>query len=166
MPILDATPGGANSNSYGTISEAASYFSATFATARWAAVPDQVLALIVATSQLERHRWVGTRATSTQALRWPRWGVPYEDAGPYALFYPNDTVPLPIKQGQFELALYLSENPDQDETGLDGFKSIQLSRDVKFEIQPLGKSPKSLPSTVLLILNWFLLGQQATLIRA
>jgi len=95
---LDATVGGANSNSYETAAEAAAYFATRTTVAGWPAdVPSQEKLLIMATRTLEamfspqrklvrpsngdpayylvRPTWTGAPATTTQRLMWPRSGM-------------------------------------------------------------------------------------------
>ncbi|NTX57664.1 DnaT-like ssDNA-binding protein [Myxococcus sp. CA039A] len=82
MP-LDATPGGPAADSYCTVVEADAYHSARLHNEAWAAasVVDKERVLKWATSRLDTHcRYRGMRATSTQALAWPRRGVVFDGA--------------------------------------------------------------------------------------
>lgn len=115
------------------VSSANSYVSRAFADAYFNEVQDTVwltadvhqreAALVKATRYLEqkyRLRWRGARASATQALSWPRRGVPIEDFfdpdSPYYTVYSLDnrfdelffvgeaTVPVEVKHAQLMLA--------------------------------------------------------------
>lgn len=46
-------------------------------------------------------RWAGSRLNDTQALSWPRVGVPMRDAGSY---YASDSVPVAVRDAQALMA--------------------------------------------------------------
>jgi hypothetical protein len=72
---IDATIGGVNSNSYITIARAteiADYDIIERVDWYVANADDKIRALVSATRQLDTLPWVGLRATTTQALAWPR----------------------------------------------------------------------------------------------
>jgi hypothetical protein len=78
--VIDATAGGANANSYLTLAAAQAIIDGFVQDAdvtAWAsATTDQKnRALFTATQRLDRERFLGARATDTQALQWPRTGV-------------------------------------------------------------------------------------------
>lgn len=94
MPILNATIGGARSNSYLTYAEANAYFDERLALAVPWSTSGQEAALIMATRVLDalaqpfktlfpgppayyriRRQWTGTAATAVQRLAWPRVGM-------------------------------------------------------------------------------------------
>jgi hypothetical protein len=52
--------------------------------------------------QMYREQWAGHRFYTTQALSWPRYGVPMRDAGS---FYASDAVPVIVANACAELAL-------------------------------------------------------------
>lgn len=52
--------------------------------------------------QMFREQWAGHRINTTQALSWPRYGVPMRDAGS---FYASDAVPVIVANACAELAL-------------------------------------------------------------
>jgi hypothetical protein len=94
-------------------------------------------ALTAATQRLDRERFLGARATDTQALQWPRTGVRKPDTyvNTYATGFPfrisedyfTDTeIPAQIKHAQIELAVYLHNNTDGISlSGLNDFKNVQ-----------------------------------------
>lgn len=78
--VLDATIGGAASNSYATVAEATAYHEAHVEQAVWeaATTAQKERALVMATRLLDVHvGWFGYPATTTQRLAWPRGGVQY-----------------------------------------------------------------------------------------
>jgi hypothetical protein len=81
--VLDATAGGASSNSYVSLADAETYFEGRPFASAWTGADqaDKEQALVYATTILERERWAGceggnVQAALTQALAWPRRWVP------------------------------------------------------------------------------------------
>ena len=75
---IDATVGGENSNSYATLAEAQAYFDERLNVDSWtaASTDTQNRSLIQATRIIDAsYEWQGERASSTQALDWPRDSV-------------------------------------------------------------------------------------------
>ena len=130
MPLtLDATPKGANSNSYATRAEADSYFegrrNADTWTAATAAEKDQ--ALVAATTRLEQESYKASRTTSEQRLKWPRIWVETDDD--YLTWYDSDTIPRVVKEACYELALAslnAGTTDPQADTGMEGFDHVQV----------------------------------------
>ena len=90
-----ATPGAANANSYVTEAEAVDYIAQMVSNAdvqHWNSGNDDSRhrALASATQRLDRERFLGARATDTQALQWPRTGVRKPDTyiNTYAVGFP------------------------------------------------------------------------------
>ncbi len=95
-------------------------------------------ALTAATQRLDRERFLGARATDTQALEWPRTGVrkpstyinTYATGFPFRIaddFFTDTEIPPQIKHAQIELAVYLHSNKDGISLGgLEDFKSVQV----------------------------------------
>ena len=140
---IDATAGGANANSYLTLSDAQDIVDGMVEDAdvtAWAsATTDQKnRALYTATQRLDRERFLGARATDTQALQWPRTGVRKPDTyvNTYATGFPfrisddyfTDTeIPDQVKRAQVVLAVYLNNNKDGiGLSGLEDFKNVQI----------------------------------------
>lgn len=116
---VDATVGGANSNSFITVAEADVIANNTLNVTAWttATTDDKGRALIMATIDLNPLDWVGTRSTTTQALAWPRTdavinGHPIED----------NEIPREIQQATFDLAL----STLQESTSATGTPSGEL----------------------------------------
>ena len=138
-----ATVGSATANSYITLSDADDLIDAMVRSthvAKWAsATNDQKnRALATATQRLDRERFLGARATDTQALQWPRTGVRKPDTylNTYAVgfpfrittdYYTDTEVPDQIKRAQVELAVYLHNNADGlGLSGLEDYKNVQI----------------------------------------
>lgn len=122
---IDATPGGASSNSYATYAEVNAYFDArTPITPAWVASggdayiltaarlldamaqPRRVLVPAqggVAAYYRVSPTWTGVAATSTQRMAWPRKGM--LDANGFTIG--EDVIPDDLKNAQAELAGYL-----------------------------------------------------------
>lgn len=144
MPIaIVATVGSASANSYLTLADAQAIvdgFVEDGDVTAWAsATTDQKnRALVTATQRLDRERFLGARATDTQALQWPRTGVRKPDTyiNTYAVGFPfrittdyfSDTeIPDQIKYAQVVLAVYLNNNKDgMALSGLEDYKSISI----------------------------------------
>ena len=146
MPIsIDATVGGANANSYLTLADAQAIVDGLVqdddVTAGGSATTDQKnRALFTATQRLDRERYLGARATDTQALQWPRTGVRKPDTyiNTYTVGFPfrittdyfTDTeIPDQIKYAQTILAVYLHNNTDGlGLSGLEDYKSVTIGK--------------------------------------
>ncbi len=102
---IDATAGGASANSFITLAEATSYLEARLNTDAWdAATTDtQNRALVEATREISNKEFIGTRATDTQALSWPRWYATNPDS-PAGWYYDSNVVPDRVKNATAELA--------------------------------------------------------------
>ena len=140
---IDATAGGASANSYITLAEADAYVEAMIGSTdvvKWSDLNDDLRnrALTAATQRLDRERFLGAKATDTQALQWPREGVRKPDTYiqsfshgfPFRLtedYYTNTEIPDQVKRAQVELAVYLHNNVDGISlSGLEDFKSVKV----------------------------------------
>lgn len=140
---IDATVGGASANSYLTLAAAEliieGFVQDDDVTAWATATNDQKnRALYTATQRLDRERFLGARATDTQALQWPRTGVRKPDTyiNTYAIgfpfrittdYYTDTEIPSQIKQAQCVLAVYLNNNRDgMGLSGIEDYKSVQI----------------------------------------
>jgi hypothetical protein len=138
-----ATVGSATANSYITLSDANDLVDAMVSSAdvsKWSTGTDDTRnrALATATQRLDRERFLGARATDTQALQWPRTGVRKPDTylNTYAVgfpfrittdYYTDTEVPDQIKRAQVELAVYLKNNVDGlGLSGLEDYKNVQI----------------------------------------
>ena len=102
---LDATVGGASSNSYVTEIEADSYFEDRLDATGWTgATSTKEPALVTASLMLDdRMDWVGEKKTTTQAMGWPRVDEDEQDIE-------SGVIPPLVKRATYELALYLLDN--------------------------------------------------------
>lgn len=147
---LDATPSGANSNSYATVAQGDDYFNERLDAAAWnsAVADDKARALIMGTARLEDEAWQGWPTLSTQRLAWPRGSTYDRDDS----LLDHETIPDIVKRGLFELALALLRDPDLlDDVGLEAFESIGLG---SLDVVPRGGfRAGKLPATVARILD-------------
>ena len=140
---IDATAGGASANSYMTLAEADTFVEAMISSSdvsKWTTGNDDSRnrALAAAAQRLDRERFLGARATDTQALQWPRTGVRKPDTyvNTYATGFPfrisddyfTDTeIPDQVKRAQIEMAVYLKNNVDGISLGgLEDFKNVKI----------------------------------------
>ena len=140
---IDATAGGASANSYITLTEANTFVEAMISSSdvsKWTTGNDDSRnrALTAAAQRLDRERFLGARATDTQALQWPRTGVRKPDTyvNTYATGFPfrisddyftDEEVPDQVKRAQIEMAVYLKNNVDGISLGgLEDFKNVKI----------------------------------------
>ena len=125
---INATAGDASANSYITLAEADAFVEAMVLSTdanKWGSgnTDSRNRALTAAAQRLDRERFLGARATDTQALQWPRTGVRKPDTyvNTYATGFPfrisddyfaDTEVPDQVKRAQIELAVYLHSNKD------------------------------------------------------
>ena len=103
---IDVTAGGASAVAFDGAANADTYFTARGVSTWTGTDAVKEAALVRGADYLEnryRGRWVGYKATQTQALSWPRSWV--EDAE----FYPvaSDAIPEEVKRANFEAALLI-----------------------------------------------------------
>ena len=140
---INATVGAANANSYLTLTDAQSLIDGLIEdddVVAWAsATTDQKnRALYTAAQRIDRERFLGAKATNTQALQWPRDGVrkpdtfthTYSAGFPFRLttdYYTTTEIPEQIKNAQSVLAVYLHNNKDSlGLSGLEDYKTIKI----------------------------------------
>jgi hypothetical protein len=141
--VIVATPNAANANSSLTLADAQAIIDGFVEDAdiqHWASgnTDSRNRALFTATQRLDRERFLGARATDTQALQWPRTGVRKPDTyiNTYAVGFPfristdyfaDNEIPTQIKYAQAVLAAYLHNNTDGiGLSGLEDFKNVQV----------------------------------------
>ena len=127
---IDATPGGASSDAYCTVAEADAYHSNRLHNDEWAAASDAVkeAAIKWATQLLDQYDWDGTKASTTQALRWPRSYVMNRDDEELA----DDAIPAFLRDACAEFAWSLlkeDRTADKDSGGLDALSVGSVSLD-------------------------------------
>lgn len=145
---IDTTVGGVNANSFGSVSEADTYFNEErlpLPVTLWDDFDNKEIALIMATRALVtflkprrilvketndccayyliNRTWTGSPSTTTQALPFPRIGM-YDSNGN---LIPDNIIPMDLKRAEFELAGRLG----QADLTLDNDISIQGITSVK-----------------------------------
>lgn len=142
MPLtVDATVGGANSNSYVSLEDAEAYMLGRVNP--WSGDDTaKNAALVNATAFLEREQWAGTKGSTpesalVQALAWPRRWVPTLEFTAYpeyvtdnfidtsVAFYSSLTIPTPIVRATCELAMELLRAGTTDRLAFDGTRNIK-----------------------------------------
>jgi hypothetical protein len=141
--VIVATPNAANANSYLTLADAQAIIDGFVEDAdiqHWGSgnTDSRNRALFTAAQRLDRERFLGARATDTQALQWPRTGVRKPDTyiNTYAVGFPfristdyfaDNEIPTQIKYAQAVLAAYLHNNTDGiGLSGLEDYKSVSI----------------------------------------
>jgi hypothetical protein len=107
-PTIVATAGAADANSYLTVAAADSIADGMVGTLAWssASADNKAKALVTATNGLETLSWIGSRATTTQALAWPRADASCGDKTPS-----TTTIPREVELATFDLANALLSDP-------------------------------------------------------
>lgn len=105
---LIATPGASDANSYISVATGDDLANLYLGTLSWssASSDSKARALIMATRYLDELQWIGSRATKTQALDWPRSGAVCRD-----YTFGSSEIPQPVKQACFDLAEALIKDP-------------------------------------------------------
>ena len=105
---VDATVGSDEANSYLSVAAADTIAETMITTLEWdvSTTDDKGKALITATRYLDQLEWIGSRATTTQTLDWPRSEATCGDKA-----YDDDEVPAEIQYATFDLADALLNNP-------------------------------------------------------
>lgn len=123
-PVIVATPGAANANSFVTHTQAEAYFEGRLHASVWkdASPADQRRALIDFTRELNVLAWGGERASETQSLAFPREGLrdPDRSSDLATVHFPDDVIPSRIADATCEGALaYLRSESDPAERDVE-----------------------------------------------
>lgn len=148
MPVvIDATPGGGNSNSYCTLAEANAYHETRLFAASWeeASADTRNRALVSATRLLDSHiSWLGDpSAAGIQALQWPRSGM--YDAFDKAI--DEGEIPQVLKDATAEFARLLIESDRTAEVSSEGIGEIGLGP-IQINFSDEGQTRKVIPSII------------------
>jgi hypothetical protein len=160
---LTYTPGGSSDNSYAELDEANTYFEDRLNTTMWDAASDETRekALITATRRIDEEQFFGAKASSAQALKWPRLGIADEDGN----LLPSDSIPEQVKQAVFVTALELLRADFLAENYLDNLQSISAGNTKLVQFSP--RSAGRLPADAMRLLQRFMTsGNGARLVRA
>lgn len=129
MPTVTSTVGSSVANAYVSVTEVDAYCDARLNASAWNDEEDddqKKRAIIEATRELNRLTYVGSKATSTQALQWPREFAPDPDA-PWPVsfnYFANTTIPQRVKDATCELALQFLKAGSTDVAALDANAQI------------------------------------------
>lgn len=172
MPI-DATIGGASSNSYISRVEADNYFLLRLGADVWNSEGSNTIkesALVTATQRIEQLSFLGVRASRSQALKFPRAGAPLADDDFYDgygdLTYSTNEIPALVKQATCEMALVLLT--DTQFLGVDDlkqFEQINLPGGLSFKIRA-DYEAGGLPAQVERILAPLMASRSGMLLRS
>lgn len=141
---IDASVGGAASDSYADVAYSDAYHAARGFNSEYlaATTPVKEAALKWATRLLERLEWCGYKKDIAQALRWPRVYV-YDQDG---YWYESTIVPVPVKNAACELALYLIKEDRTADSGAIPLNSLSVgSLSMSFDT---GAQTKEIPDGV------------------
>lgn len=120
---VDASVGGASANSYLTVADADAIADLRLGTLAWegatVTTDDKGRALIAATAYLDQLSWIGAKASTAQALLWPRSDVECGDK-----VYASNVIPSEVKAGTFDLANALLATPALLTPSPSGFNEL------------------------------------------
>lgn len=118
-----ATAGAANANSYLSVAAADDLANLYLGALNWATASsdNKGRALIMATRYLDELSFIGTKASTTQALLWPRSEAACGDWS-----FTSSEIPQPIKQATFDLAEFLLGSGNSDALLGSGASSGEL----------------------------------------
>ncbi len=125
--VLDATVGGASSNTYCTLAEAESYLEETLYPGEWADATNvnKNIALVMATRLLdEQIQWDGLPTDDTQVLQWPREYVTQKNNS--MDYYDDDELPQWLKDATAEFAKLLLGDDTTADNELSNFTSLEV----------------------------------------
>ena len=149
---IDATVGGASSNSYSTLAAANTYFEERLNASAWtsASTDEKNRALIQATRRLDQEKYQGEQVTTGQALKWPRAYATDDDGYEFG----TSIIPVIVKHAMYELALRFLNDDTTDtlaDTGLEPFESVAVG---SLEVTPrAGFQAGELPENVQRLLR-------------
>jgi hypothetical protein len=161
---LDATAGGATSNSYVTVLEADAYFDNRAHSDDWKdLITEKEGLLISASQQLDWYlNWNGVRFTAEQSMGWPRTGVT-DDRGEIV---PDTIIPQVVKIAVFELALSNIESDRTADGDLEGIKEARAgSLLIKTDVGVYNSPPSTIPEKVKLILKGYISNNSIGVVR-
>lgn len=155
--IIDATVGGANSNSYISLEDANTYFSYNLYGENWDNADDETRkkALVSATRRIDYEKFYGYRSSENQSLQFPRAGIGYLDG-----IYVDNIIPQQISEATCELALYmLSTNMSKPSVNTSNIQSVKAgSLAVEYAIDKndnVSRPNNELPPFVLALIQDF-----------
>ena len=135
--IVEDGSGLSNANTYVSLDEANTYHEAHLHASVWhdMTLEERKASLIQSTRVMdEQVEWSGWKATSGQALRYPRGGVNDRDVGDPAFyaFYgyslPSNVVPVWLKNATIELARWLKAEDRMADPETAGYASLSVGK--------------------------------------
>ncbi len=145
------TPGSASANSYVTVAELRTYASERpHASTVPTADADAEKYLIYGTRLLDTNVPRGVITNIDGALLWPRKWVKKKHQD-YVVYYGDNTIPQPLKDGLCELALDLIDNDVAAVSDMAGFKKVKIDT-LMFEANP-GTERSIYSDTVILYID-------------
>ena len=147
---LDATVGGASSNTYTTLAAAETYFEGKFHKDTWEAASDgdKNIALVEATRILDAlYVWAKWPTDQDQALQWPRNGI--LDSNRVSLI-PSDELPDELTWATCELAqaILVSDRSADSDVEVQGLTKLKAGS-VELNWKESGIVAKVIPDVVL-----------------
>lgn len=144
---LDATVGGASSNSYVALTAAEAYFLGRLSVDAWADAnaEEREASLIMATQRLEAESYLGYAVSTTQRLQWPRYSA-YNRNG---VLLSTTAIPQLLQDATCELALSILNDPDSigGASAFAEFQNLRIGNSL--DITPAGGQVGTLPMPVL-----------------
>lgn len=119
---LNATPASPDANSYVTEREAGAYFLNRAHAELWEVFEERAQILMTASQMLDWYiNWKGYKASTVQAMKWPRVNVVRRDGSPV----PSDTIPKEVKIAVYELALASLEGDRTVDNPMAGIEQVK-----------------------------------------
>ncbi len=148
--VIDATVGGANSNSYLTVARANVLAETLPHMDDWLldASINKAQLLVHATRMIDRYFVPdGSKVSSTQALWWPQSGLYYANTGEQI---PGAIIPEFVELATMEWAFSLYQNPDPYSDVTDGLKMLDTP---SYRMEFTGGGQKLIPDAVYTLLG-------------
>ena len=150
--VIDATVGGADSNSFLTLAELDALVHARPFHAEYDSITDDEVkhaALIWATRTLCSYRWQGLIVSTDQKLSFPRSDLYDLESRVYA----SDALPDWLKFACSELAFIFATEDRTKDSGTEGFSEIKVAS-ISLKIDKSDR-PKDVPDTVFSIFSYW-----------
>lgn len=121
---LNAIVGSTTGNSYVTAEEADTYFADRVHSSTWDTFEQKDEVLITSSQMLDWYfNWKGTKATSSQYMKWPRLTATRRDGS----LVDETTIPPEIKVAVYELALSSVTEDRTSDNPLFGLSEVKVS---------------------------------------
>lgn len=125
------TIGGTDYEAYGDVAGGDIYFAARLGSSAWfnADTTEKARACVSATRWINRYAWQGSKTSSAQELEFPRTELFDKDGEEVD----SDTIPQPVVDAQYELALVLIQEAARSDLALAGTTNTKRVKRVKAE---------------------------------